>query len=929
MMTNVGDLPTKIGRYCVREQIGAGGMGVVYSAHDPELDRLVAIKVLNPEKGKQSWGSEGAARLLREAQAMAQLSHPNVIPVFDTGHLGDGVFMAMELVEGTTLRRWLETPREVDEIVRVYTAAGRGLAAAHAAGLIHRDFKPDNVLIGDDGRIRVADFGLARATESGSRSFGSAERLAELSPDVSISSGPLSEDNLTVEGAVMGTPIYMSPEQHTGAKADERSDQYAFCVALFRALFGEPPFASRDLDYLAAQKQQGLSRWPQTDKTIPRGVLLGLSRGLSPAPDDRWPSMPALLDAFQNPRASSTAWVGALAVVSLFGLASGGLMLDPLGPDSPACDPPASAWSDGLRDRVADALKASAPETRAEHLAALDRYEKDWDGAWATACEAGSATPTHACLRMQHRRFEAISARIAELGTEDSDRLSRLLDRIEPVADCLAPEEKTGRPTPPLDLADAVDEVFAEVDIAVSYEIAGRPKEALPHADAAVERAREVGFVPALVESLYRQGRLRRMMGDGNAALEAFTEATTLGEANRLDSVVANASIEAMTTLGLTLGRTEEALEWARRADAAVKRMGEGGLEDARRRHHEGIVRARAGDFDEAHTLMTEALAMRRRIQGDSDPDVATTMLDLGALLGDMERHEDAYAMGMQALAAWEKAAGPDHPYAAFARMNIGSDLMNLERYDEAATYMKSAHDILTEALGETHPSTISALNNLGTLYQRADEPERALTINEKVLELRLERFGPDNRDVARANGNLAVTLVKLGRTKDAREPAERSLRVLEQVLGPEHHELVSANKILGEILAATGDLDEAYAHLDRAVGLARTAWGEDNFQVGRMLASRAAIELERGRISEARADAEAALERFAGQERHLGRAGETRFVLAKALAAQGLRDASHEAATTARDELSRAPEDAERTELLAQIDAWFETQTS
>ena len=923
MMVKVEGLPTKIGRYRVREQIGAGGMGVVYSARDPELDRLVAIKVLNPDKGKQSWGSEGAARLLREAQAMAQLSHPNVIPVFDCGHLGDGVFMAMELVEGTTLRRWLETPREVADIVRVYSAAGRGLAAAHAAGLVHRDFKPDNVLIGDDGRIRVVDFGLARATESGSRSYGSAERIAELSPEISVSSGALPDENLTVEGAVMGTPVYMAPEQHEGAKADERADQYAFCVALYRALFGEPPFASRDFEKLAREKRRGLSRFPQTNKAIPRGVLAAMRRGLAPNPDDRWPSMPALLDAFSS-RSKPTAWVGAVAVVGLFGAASGGLMLDPLGPETSDCEAPASAWSDALRPRVRDALKLVAADASEEHLVALDRYETEWRAAWATACEAGSATPTHTCLRTQHRRFEAITERIAELPAEDAGRLKRLLDRVEPAADCLAPEEKTGRPTPPLDIADAVDEVFAEVDIALSYEVAGRPKEALPHADTAVELAREVGFVPALVEALYRQGRLRRMMGEGNTALEAFTEATTLGEANRLDSVVANASIEAMTTLGLTLGRTDEALEWARRADAAVKRMGEGGLEDARRRHHEGIVRARAGDFDEAHALMTEALAMRRRIQGDGDPDVATTLLDLGALLGDMERHEDAYAMGLQALAAWEKAAGPDHPYAAFARMNIGSDLMNLERYDEAETYLSAAHEILTEALGPTHPNTISALNNLGTLHGRADDLDEALAIATKVLELRLERFGPEHRDVARAHGNLAVTYVKLGRIADAREPAESSLRVLEQVLGPEHHELVPANKVLGEILGQLGELDEAYEHLDRAVGLARSAWGEDNFQVGRMLASRASIELERGNLAEAVSDAEAALERYAGQNRHLGRAGETRFILAKALAAQGDRGAAREAATKARDELTRAPEDAERTAVLADIDAWL-----
>src|SRR4051812_10268762 len=239
-----------VGRYVVLERIGSGGMGVVYAAYDPELDRKVALKLLRPDRAGAA--GEAALRLQRGAQAIARLSDPHVVAVYDAGTFGDQVFVAMELMEGRTLRQWLgEGKRGWREIVDVFVAAGRGLAAAHAAGLVHRDFKPDNVLLGTDGRVKVADFGLARPV--GDADPGGGEAALMESPG----SRGLLATPLTEWGVAMGTPAYMAPEQLRGERADARSDQFSFCVALWEALYGRKPFAGESFREMLDAERRG------------------------------------------------------------------------------------------------------------------------------------------------------------------------------------------------------------------------------------------------------------------------------------------------------------------------------------------------------------------------------------------------------------------------------------------------------------------------------------------------------------------------------------------------------------------------------------------------------------------------------------------------------------------------------------------------
>jgi len=306
---------TRLGHFLLLRELGAGAMGVVYAAYDEKLDRRLAIKLLHTGPGD----TEGRARSLREAQAMARLSHPNVVQIYEVGLLADQVFVAMELIDGPTLGAWQRDHAGAPtELLRLYIQAGRGLAAAHAAGLVHRDFKPENVLVGKDGRVRVGDFGLARAfdhadatppaepltpslhTSSPDSLAATALGLAETAAPPPSAAAAARSSNLlaspmTLVGAVVGTPAYMSPEQHSGGALDARSDQFAFCAALYAALYGQRPFAGERLPELVHNVLTGALRPPPADHSAPPWVLPILQRGLATAPEARWPDMEALL----------------------------------------------------------------------------------------------------------------------------------------------------------------------------------------------------------------------------------------------------------------------------------------------------------------------------------------------------------------------------------------------------------------------------------------------------------------------------------------------------------------------------------------------------------------------------------------------------------------------------------------------------------
>ena len=278
---------TAVGRYVVHTVLGRGGMGVVYGAVDPLLGRRVALKLVRA--GRTNRYRE---RLQREALALARLCHPNIVTLFDIGTTSHGTFVAMEYVRGIDLRRWLRiAPRSVDEILSVFSAAGQGLAAAHEAGLVHRDFKPSNVMVTPDRRVKVLDFGLARGEPNGD-------------PWLSATDGSLLARRMTRADSVVGTTGYMPPEQLLGEEVSPASDQFAFCVALYEALFGARPFAGKtpveQARNYAAQTRTEVE--PRPD--VPSRVSEALERGISMDPMDRFADMRGLLEALETPRPS-------------------------------------------------------------------------------------------------------------------------------------------------------------------------------------------------------------------------------------------------------------------------------------------------------------------------------------------------------------------------------------------------------------------------------------------------------------------------------------------------------------------------------------------------------------------------------------------------------------------------------------------------
>lgn len=276
----------RLGRFLLLRKLGEGGMGTVFAAYDEQLDRRVAVKLLHPQQTEQTTQRQ---RVLREAQAMARVSHPNVVHIYEVGELGSQVFMAMEYVDGTTLADWQERrPGNWREVLAMYCQAGRGLLAAHQTGLVHRDFKPENVLVDKPGMARVADFGLARMQgEATPAASAKAERPSQ----------PILLSPLTATGTLSGTPGYMSPEQFRCEPVDSRSDQFSFCVALYEALYQQRPFEGESIAEVAASVLAGQLRKAPASSSVPIEIERALARGLAVDPGSRFPTMAELLAA--------------------------------------------------------------------------------------------------------------------------------------------------------------------------------------------------------------------------------------------------------------------------------------------------------------------------------------------------------------------------------------------------------------------------------------------------------------------------------------------------------------------------------------------------------------------------------------------------------------------------------------------------------
>jgi len=746
-----------VGRYVVIDRVGQGGMGVVYSGYDPELDRKVALKLLRPDRAS---GEAARMRLLREAQAIARLSHPNVVAVHDAGTFGDQVFVAMEFVEGTTLREWLrEERRPWREVVARFVLAGRGLAAAHAAGLVHRDFKPDNVLLGRDGQVRVADFGLAR---------------------------PVGERDGEEWGLAAGTPAYMAPEQLRGGSADARSDQFSFSVALWEALYGERP---------AAPPRQ------PAGTEVPGWLREVLLRGLAVDPAARYPSMDEMLrELVRDPGAVRRRWLIAAGLVLLGGTAFAGLGYFQArsgqicgGAEAKL----AGVWNGERRGAIHAAFAATrlpyAEETWTRVADSLDRYGLGWAAMHREACEATRVRGEQSEELLDRRmicldqRLEEVNALAALFARADAQVVRKAADAVgglpglEGCSEVASLMEREPLAKDPQVRARVVA-VRRRLAEAKALQAAGKYKEAFARLSGVDREAARLAYHPLHAQALFQIAELRENLGEFAAAETFYHQALWAAEEGRDDVVRANCWKKLVYVVGYRQARYDESLRLARHALAVIRRIGgKPGLE-ASLLSTQGSILTFQGKYREALATYERAQELQRQ-GGELQPQAYVLASNVGIVhffLGDLEK---ALAQYRQALELAEKEIGPRHPATAALRYNIGDALTSLGRTAEAREHLLRALADREEALGPRHVDVAESLLALGANAIEEERLGQALEYVERAQAIYDGTDGPALY-VALSHDILGSILTRLGRFAEARTHFEASIAGFEKIAG-------------------------------------------------------------------------------------------------------------------------------------------------
>ncbi len=843
-------LSARLGRYVLVEPLGEGGMGIVYVAYDPELDRRVAVKLLRSDPGD----GEGRLRLLREAQAMAKLSHPNVVAVFDVGTYEGQVFMAMELVKGRSVGAWLgQSRRTWSEVLEVFVAAGRGLQAAHEAGLVHRDFKPDNVLIADDGGVKVTDFGLARA-EPGGAGRGAA----------TVGEGSTLDLEITRVGALMGTPAYMAPEQFEGREVDARTDVFAFCVALYQGLFRELPFPTESWGGLVSAVTTGAVRTPPVGVRIPAWLERALLRGLRPRPEDRWPTMAALLGELARDRQRTRLWAafGGLAL-------GGGLALAILASgDGAECSGGAAeiaqVWGDAQRGRVGAALRATqasyADATAERVITALDAYATQWSGTHARACQAHRRRETsdelyHLELACLSRRQGDLAARVAVLADADAKVVEEAVVAVAELPD-LAPCTDPGRlqtaiaPPADADLA-AVVGLGQRLARASAEGDAGRASRGVALAREVVAEADALAYPPLVAEANLVRGKLEHLAGAYADAEASLGRAWWVALAARHDDAAAEAAATLVVVVGRRLGRAEEGLTWDRHAAAMLDRRGIDDRLRALRLEHLAAVHAGQARYPEALADVDAALAADERLLGADHPRIAALLGIRGDILRGLGRTAEAEADLGRALETLERALGPAHPRVAGVLNNLGAVHSEAHHPERAREVLERALGVAEAALGREHPEVAAILNNLAIARMALGEDAPAEAALARAIAIR-ERSVPADPSLSDALVNRGNLFLQQGRRDLALADYQRALANDRAVFGESHPNVAIARNNIGFLLWTLGRVDEAQTELEAALAGLEASLGLDHPIVAAPLLGLAQVALDRARPAEA-----------------------------------------------------------------------------
>ena len=877
----------RIGRYRVIERIGAGGMGVVYRAHDTELERDMAIKLVATQADVE--GSSGRARLLREAQALAQLSHPNVIAIYDVGRHEGSLFVAMELVQGPSLAQWMRIRRRSwREVVAVFLAAGRGLEAAHAAGLVHRDFKPANVMVGTDGRVRVLDFGLARVVGGEPRAAASREVVAATAstdvtaeteatgaveataatdaieamaeyaapeptaamkaiagPDASaatgdaVSSGGVTHPSsagllsspVTQLGAIVGTPTYMAPEQHAGQVGDAQSDQFSFCVSLYQALYGERPFEGPSRDELLVNIHAGRIRPAPPAARVPGWIRQIVVRGLAAEPDARWPSMGALLDALaRDParrrlRVGAAVGVAALAVTAAFGVWRATHGPAPcLASDARL----AGVWDAARKEAVRAAFLATGKPYADAAFRAVERALDGYAGAWV-------AMQADACAATRVRAVQ--SEELLDLRMEC---LGRRLDEVRAQVDVFAGADATV-------VERAPQAVQALTPLAECADATALRAPVRPPSDAATRaRVEAVRADLAVVRALLESGRYPEALG---RAREDATAAQRLGyrplEAEAL----------------LYLGRLQEVT--GAYADAEQTLRAAGVAAEAGRQDHLAarawaklvlVVGSRLGRFADAHELAKEAQGKIERV-GSDDLLLAELFTVIGAIHTDEGKYDEALADLRRAVAIRAQHLAADDPALAAARRELGDVYAHLGRYDDALDSYRAAAAAEEQRLGPDHPALAATLGNLATALRAKGQYDEALAQYERARAIGERSLGPEHPTLASVHVNVGTILVAQGKLDDALRHFRAARAIWARALGDDHANVGTVHFRVGTVLMQQGRPAEARVEFQRTLAIWEQALGRDHPSLAVAISGIADALLAQGAARDARVE--------------------------------------------------------------------------
>jgi len=840
---------TLAGRYTVLHRLGQGGMGVVLAAYDARLDRRVALKLLRYGRDSQGGGAgEQNVRQVREAMAMARLSHPNVVAVYDAGPLEDGsVFIAMEYVQGQTLRHWCQQQAPSwRAVLEAYLSAGRGLAAAHAAGLVHRDFKPDNVLVDEAGRVRVTDFGLARQSE-GLAGKSTGEHPLE-APEPTGSTHPL-ELPLTREGAVLGTPAYMAPEQFRGIPVDARCDQFSFAVALWEALHGERPFEGDTFTERKANVLAARTRPPPPHSKVPQWINHALQRALAPEPGARYPSLDALLATLErDPARVRRQWLSAAALLFLVigsGLFAYGVwhqryaQLCTGGPDKLV-----GIWDGPRQAAIEKAFLATgrdyARDTWGRVREALDAHTAAWLDMHQDTCAAtrlrGEQSEAVMSLRMaclEGRRQELAALTEVFTGADETvvEKALSATSALRRLRGCADVEALLSEVKPPEDATtrEAVQSARAQLARVKALTEAGKFKEALEQATEVARKTSRLDYPPVHAEALFTQAWVQIISGENTGALPLLTEALWLAHDSRHDFIVAAASTRLMGYYSQR-GPQEEADRWERFARSWLDRLGENGELRAIFHNNQGLSFYQQGQFAKAYEAFDQAFALSEQTLGPAHATTLRYATNSLAALGNLDRMDESLRALEARISTGEKNLGPLHPFLVQPMLNLSSRYVTQARFPEARRVLDRIREIGQRAFRPNSEEWAHYHLSAGELDSEQGRDAESLVHYEEAARLFQELTGPESTDVLQSLLRMAESQLALGRLPQAQQTFQRVFELTKKDPLQQQYLHALALSGLAEVHAIRGQHDHALRLRQEGLALRERLLGAEHF---------------------------------------------------------------------------------------------------